>query len=462
MEKAEKAEKQIEQAAAKVGCSEDGALWVKQSLDPFNDMPRRGVGYPDTEVGKSVIQTIRTSYQYTTPSAQDVHIFLDTIDTPVPLASNSIYGGVADNYSIDAFTAFVSRRGGLQLRAGAVGATLTALTAYGLSGGVFPNWAGLDVSYTTNSSVRVLSKAFEVHNTTPTLSVGGSVCTYRAPGDIPYGKDRVSVIRNKTTPSILNAVKAIRTSIVPETLAAAMLYPDSQQWAARDGCYVVAVSGAQTSEVSDQVQTTLVLDGYDPSNSAKALINAIENADLPVPVVQISPMVISPFYLCGAYLTGLPAGSTLTINLIYIIERFVDSSNKDLVVLGNPSPCFDPVAIELYSRTAMRLPTGTKVKNNADGDWIKTVADVLGAFGVPGMPLIKGAVDIWNTGKRLLSNEPDYEANKMKNNMRQLKLIENGSRPAANPRPPQKSSQTKTNNQQQKKKPLPAIPKKRS
>jgi hypothetical protein len=31
---------------------------------------------------------------------------------------------------------------------------------------------------------------------------------------------------------------------------------------------------------------------------------------------------------------------------------------------------------------------------------VKTIADVLGAFGVPGMPLVKGAVDVYNAVSR--------------------------------------------------------------
>lgn len=105
--------------------------------------------------------------------------------------------------------------------------------------------------------------------------------------------------------------------------------------------------------------------------------------------------MFSPFFEFGAYLSGLPPGTTLTIDYVWIIERFPTPSSE-LVTLANPSPYYDPIALELYSKSAQHLPHGVKKGANADGDWIKNIADVLSNFGVPGMPLVKGAVDLWN------------------------------------------------------------------
>jgi hypothetical protein len=107
-----------------------------------------------------------------------------------------------------------------------------------------------------------------------------------------------------------------------------------------------------------------------------------------------APLAPSPFFVSGAYHTGLPNGSSLQITAIWILERFIDHTKPDLVVMAQPSPSYDPVALEAYSRTAHNLPCAVVVKNNAEGDWIKEVADILGDFGVPGMGLVKGAVNV--------------------------------------------------------------------
>lgn len=396
-----KAEKKITLLSEKVGATPDGQLWMKQALDPFCDEPRRSVGFPDMEIGASVVQTIKQTVSYTVgATAEDVHIFMDTIDCRVTMYSNTNYTNpgpplytVRDNFLADAVGGIASyARGGVVIRSGAVGTPLLTTTTSGTNG-------GLPDSYLSGGSARILSKAFEVHNVTPQLQVGGSVAVYRSPGDIPYNKPITSTLRNPVTPTTnFSSYQTYTLSKVPTTLAEVMLFANTQQWNAKDGCYVVAVAGAQTNEVQDEVG--LCFKDANGEVAGKTGLNTYTGGGILTPIPQgfnaNQRNTTSPFYLCGAYFSGLPAGSQLTINTIYYIERFVDASNPDLVVLTQPSPFYDPVAIELYSRAAQHLPVGTKVKNNADGDWIKNVADVLGTFGVPGMPFVKGAVDLWN------------------------------------------------------------------
>lgn len=393
-----KIEKKIDTLVAKVGGSEEGSLWVKETMDPFNDEPRRHVGFPDLIIGNSIVQCVKQSIQYQIgATAQDVHIFMDTLDTSTLVYENTNFAeaslGRPNCYVVDAVGGVAARSvGGLCIRTANVGTPLTLATQVNPSNGIPRN-------YLNNGPVRVLSKGFEVHNTTPMLQVGGSVCVYRDTGAVPYESQTTCTLMNNTTNTTNSAYEHRTLSRIPESLQECIIIPGAQQWEAKDGCYNVCVMSAQTNEPREE-QYCVVKRTDSSSAVGKSYINSFIQGTFPtIKDTGVSsaaqPHLFSPFFLSGAYFTGLPANSTLTIDYIWIIERF-PTPDSELVTLASPSPAYDPVALELYSKSAAKLPHGMKVKNNADGDWIKNIADVLSNFGVPGMPLVKGAVDLWN------------------------------------------------------------------
>lgn len=390
-----KAEQKIEVLSEKVGASDDGVLWIKEALDPFSDMPRRPVGFPDLITGNSIIQVIKSSFTVDCTEASDVHLFLDTMDTGCVLQEQSFvspsnpsnHGGAV---VADTTPGTTHVRGGLVIRRAATGTPLTANTTVG--------HIALPDSYTTGGSVRVLSKAFEVHNTTNKLQVGGSVAVYRDTASIPYDDKTTTQVYSGLVTGPGCSFSSAALSEVPQTLADVIRIPGSQQWEAQHGCYNVAIMGNQTNNPQD-VFDEVVTSRSDGEGIGKLYANVYSG--LPsIPILFPGRQLFSPFFLSGAYFTGLPTGSKLTINTIYIIERFVKSTNLDLIVLATPSPYYDPIAQEIYAKSACRLPHGVKVRDNADGDWIKNIADVLSNFGVPGMALVKGGVDLYNTYQR--------------------------------------------------------------
>lgn len=386
-------EKKIDTMVAKVGGSEEGALWVKEALDPFNDEPRRVVGFPDLITGGSITQAIKKSFQIQVgATAEDVHIFFDNLDTQTVLYENTKYAVPTTRYNTylaDAVGGIGAiGRGGVVVRRGAVGTNL-----YMQSGSASTTY--LDQKYTTDGPVRVLSKAFEVHNTTPQLSVGGAVAVYRNASSSAYNDQNVANLLLPATPTNGLSYQARRLVVPPSNLSEVMIIPGAQQWNAKEGCYVVCTMCSQTNNPQEEMRCVNI--ALDPGTTgSKEWVNTFAEAGsvLPKPT-DTGDALYSPFFMSGAYFSGLPAGSTLTVNVIWIIERFVDY-DSELVTLSQPSPYYDPVAMELYSKSAGKLPAGVKVGWNADGDWIKNIADVLSTFGVPGMPLVKGAVDLWN------------------------------------------------------------------
>lgn len=406
MDKAALAEKKIKTLTEKVGASDDGQAWLKQILDPFGDLPRAPVGVPDLISGNSVIQVVKLSTDYTVGSSpEDVHIFMDSVDTQVMLAQNG-YIDTPITYPNSIGATAVGgvgtyKRGGVVVRSGPVGSQLTTLNTQG------SQCIPLPAVYTQQGSTRVIAKGYEVVNESNKLTVGGSVTVYRDTGSTPYSSaDIVNTYKaGNTTYGGAHPRRALTR--VPVRSAEATIIPGSQTYEAAKGAYVVPTMCAQTNNPSDNEHTVFTIN--DPANTTNTLWANIYDggADL-LPKVYDYGNVVSPFFVSGSYFTGLPAGSKLKITAIWYLERFVDATNADLVVMAHPSPFYDPVAMEIYSKTAQRLPHGTSVKNNADGDWIKSIADILATFGVPGMPIVKAGVDVWN-----LINKRDEDKNKI-------------------------------------------------
>jgi len=171
---------------------------------------------------------------------------------------------------------------------------------------------------------------------------------------------------------------------IPETATNALLLGGSLSWAAEKGAYLVGTLGQQ--EIPMELNTNN--GGVHGFSNSIFYASPISGVTSPLGFLA-NPMVTS-FNPFGAYFTGLSNQTTLDVVWHYIVERFPNATNTDLVTMASNSCPFDPKALELYSRTSWHLPTGCWVEDNGLGDWICEVADVLGDFGIPGMGIVKG------------------------------------------------------------------------
>lgn len=386
-----KAEKKIKLLTERVGCSEEGRLWLEQALDPFTDTPKRPVGFPDLITGRSIVQVVKQSLAFDAASGGDVHVFLDNVDSRHYMYKNNnfIESGITrpNMWNASATGGIASYvRGGCVVRYSTTTGVKTDITTT-------VTCTPLPSTYTKSSRIRVIAKGFEIHNVTPLLSVGGALTVYRDSTTGGFNPDSCGTVVNESTPQSSLSLPVYPLAKVPETLAEVMLIPGAKQWDAKEGCYCVATMNSQTNIPGDT--TPCILTATDSSNGTNDTYLNVAKGTV-FPLVQEASMTRSPFFVSGAYLSGLPVGTQLVINTVYIIERFVDQSNQDLVVLSSPSPFYDVVALELYAKSAHILRAGVPVSENDAGDWIKDIADVLGDFGVPGMPLVKGGVDLYN------------------------------------------------------------------
>lgn len=387
--------KLLDKVSSRLGITECGKNWLVATLDPFHDTPIPNVGVPDGSPGNSVVQLIKQSINISAPVGTtgpwDCHI----VDMPNAFSTgfmkyasyNGQPGNVPPQYGLliaDISNNAVANMGGVTIFSCPTGAQsgMPARVALGNNPSVYPagyNQQNLTInpSYTIGKH-RIISKGIEVYNDTATLYQSGSVICYRTP--VPNTRDAaVTQTANVNASTLINYIPAQTLFIEgpPANPAAAILLPDSRQWNATDGAYVVAAIHEPDFGVRDiQPMNLFFSDNTTLGGSA-----AVSMSPYPVTVGQTAQVIsayqnsdVSEFDMAGIYFTGLSTQTTLTLDFNVRVERFPSNNVPDLVVVATATPERDPVALALYSHIVSRLPVGVPVDENGLGDWF---ADVL-------------------------------------------------------------------------------------
>jgi len=358
--KAAKAEIKIQQACERLGVSQSGLFWLDHALDPFKDMVRPHPGYPDKNMDPSVVEVVKQSIVLAAPGVAnwDASIFLDQLLTDVDLftTTTSTNTWFASGQGVTPYA-----RGGLVYRTADAAVPLQATTTKGN--------LSIDSALYANEECRVIGMGFEVHDTTAELYKQGNVVCWRL--DQPPATISVTNVSNDNglTACQTTSSRQLTLATPPSTSAEAIDMMGSVQWEAKEGCYIVPVLTTDTNDA-------LALQPLMPTNVTFApVIQSIGVAKL---TVCTTTGVQSPWSMCGAFFSGLHPSASLTINLIYFLERFPNKTSA-IRRLCYPSPPYDDRALTVYSDVARELPVAVMVKDNAAGDWIAGIANIIGA-----------------------------------------------------------------------------------
>jgi len=330
---------------------------------------------------------------------------------------------------------------------------------------------------------RLIAAAYEIHDTTAQLYKQGTLTAYRMPqaptlcnsrGGTPftvggsaaslYTKPFESYVSASDAPtySSANVVPMVtyeEYNTPPPNPSLALEYAGSRQWEVKDGAYVVLTQDAERNALSFTKSGHVAMtDGdYNPSSVTvdnatgypfEALYNPSFNpvlaghgdgtASTAGPVCTTNggyPFLSVPFHTGGVMLTGLNAQSTFTVTLRTVWELapvtgdFVTANTglsnviptlNPLVPMAQPSPEYDPIALELYQRAVTKLPVAVPVGMNAAGDFwdwvlgaVQTVAPMIGTAlgGAPGTA-VGGLASKWAAGIQERRNKRDVARDK--------------------------------------------------
>jgi hypothetical protein len=384
---------------ARKAATDDGANWLRKSLDPFHDFQVTVKGMPDASTGNVVVREVTRSRQIQAPAGLapgatwDAHFF--TLPEMVSSAYAAAPFAATFPYVADIEAGGLVKKSISQPAAGmypfgpfnCFSTTTGALTAP-KSGSTFNAACGLNDIITLDEFVpgqkRVLAMAFEVHDTTAELNKQGSVTVYRQPqANTECGLGYRDITDAGATLARAAAV-GVLSRAPPATVQDALLLPGSAQWEARDGAYCVAHMRPEENDVEGSTAGFRAFTQGDPMSlttarfaicSSRAVLDV--NAPPAASVALTQQFRPIPFDTVGAYFTGLNPLSTLTWTVKMLIEDHPTSENTALVTLAHPGAEYDPIALELYKAATLSLKAGVKVGDNASGDFWDSVLDAI-------------------------------------------------------------------------------------
>lgn len=381
----------------------DGKRWLKLALDPFPDETRTCGGYPDIISSKSNIvpyklTTTVTGAAFATP--WDCNILFGGFTDSTPLRSTT---KVNNRFSAVGQGATAYDIGGVQIRSALTGTSLTLPT---VSSNLFANLP-------TDRPWRVLSGGIEVYNETEPLYRSGKVVCWRQP----------TTQDDKFTAGILDAaatsvspVTACTTTTAPENLSNAQNLPDSTNWSAEEGAYIVFAMAGTTNtpnvypegvtiapapwyhDIAVPVDYFPVINGASPNQT---LGGAYNNCSV-------------PFNSCGMYFADLSIQTKLDIVWHLVVEIFPPPTDRLLSALATPSAELDYNAFTLYSRALRNLPVGVPVRDNGLGTFFLEAAKSIASWAAP--KLLKGLDS--------KEEEENRELSKIKTELEVLKALQ--------------------------------------
>lgn len=389
----------LDQLVGSKALSPSGRSFLIAALDPFHDEEIRIDGFPDITSSRSVVQCLQYVKTITKPTGLpagdwDCHMF------NVPVSYNDgLPGGLLQPQVLVKSAGIYGVPGNAPEITTGFAAVATA------SGGTWTDPASVLVSQDlsmprtySDGRHRLFGFGYEVVNTTAELYKQGSVTTYKRPGkNVPICAfeciSGASTLPQTNSRSKLYAFGSTGVS----TAAQAAAYPNSRTWAAKEGAYVIATLNDVDCPVTEALPAGVHLAVENKYvNNSDNTPGMFGYGNLPTDETN---MCAYPFDISGCVFAGLSESTSLTVTVRYLVERFPENSNPDLVVIARPSPSYDPLALELYARCLESLPTAVMVRDNPLGEWfskilqtVGKVAPIVGSF-IPGLgPVIGNAV----------------------------------------------------------------------
>jgi hypothetical protein len=357
-------------------------------------------GIPDGQTGNSVTQCIKSSVTITKPTGLAEGALWDCHIVMAPFFYNS-----ASRISFNASRASAGQNllnNTTDITGDRVVAPVTCVKyPTGYAGnytnpftGPAPSTGELQTSFCdlngvyTNGDYRVISQGFEVLNTTNALDVQGLCTVYRTPVETFNNASVMQLTQKEPVSGDLKSrgsFSGLLISRVPDTPSQALKLPNTKQWLAKEGCYVVAHLNDPETLINNRSYVQPMFATPQPGLNNTIDFNIVRPspyvntgvvpADLAWPSMTWGKMDIS-----GAFFTGLKETTTLTINWNIYIERFPSEDESELVVLAKPSPDFCPMAFELYKAISQELPVGVMQKENGLGDWFRDAVSTASEF----------------------------------------------------------------------------------
>lgn len=396
----------------------ESQAWLTMALDPFHDYEVPIAGMPDSDTEKTVVQYIKKTITITAPpgitegETWNCQVAsLPTLNTtpineavsqdpndPEPQFDATFPG--TNSFGTVTVSSAVEQSPSEDLWPG----TSTAKVANHNSSdfrkfGISPTDDG-----NLSSMMKIIGGGFEVTDVSNYTVKQGSVSV----GSIPQGLARYPncPLKNDDTATIAGLGNVILGRAPPKNASEAGLVPNARTWEAKEGVYVpLRLDTSSWSGFAPQELGSFAVSDNDSADvvngrtvhSETGITYATPNNETKVITVGSAA---TAFVVCTntnreahletsyAHFSGLKSDAVLRLVVIFIVEIAPTPANPTLLTMASSSALYEPKALEIYSRMLVQLPPGTKVGNNASGDWFRTVLRAAGSVATAVAPII--------------------------------------------------------------------------
>jgi hypothetical protein len=432
--KVEKATKIMDNMVATGQITEAGLAFLKIATDPWHDNKIENFkGIPDQNTGLSVVCSIVQELDIAKPAGLPagnwgVRIVTNPIAQPAPTTGYTMLGNVAVATGIrDAFLYPVS------VDFAGAGVDFPDVPGYQPAGtasqGLFIPPQYLDGPY------KVASMGVETVNTTAEINMQGlTTCGRMNQG----ATERLAMTLYKAV-GVTSVATVFPVRCPPKNLSEMILLPDTTQWHAKEGAYsVVELASLGTLPPSCDPVYPLVLPVDFPTDAfTQVSVNLPQVQSITIGVVPVNSVAgIKPGHVpmntTIQMFTGLSDATTLTLRVRWVIERYPNDNQPQILVLSTPTAAYDPAALELYARAMRLIPPGVMFKENNSQEWWKTMLAGIADLASSGLmmmphPLAKGAGSAIALARNLLvPNTPGVKISKKSGQIKARKPKGNG------------------------------------
>lgn len=390
----------------------EGKLWLTFALDPFHDKEIKGItGIPDGNTGKSVVCSLVQEIQIKKPATLGAGNWGCRIASYPVASSFGLYSGFTSNNIVN-------------IQPTAPGPPVPRIAPviidYALDGNNFnefplnPDVLEIPAQY-TKGPYKVGAMGIETVNTTADIYRQGLVTCARM-NQTSCTPACFQIFNNNGGLYTFADCVPIRTA--PVNLAQMVLLTGNTAWKAAEGAYsVVSLKSLNDANATSKPVYPLFLSSDFQSNDTATVIPSagpqLSVAAIPGLGIPGNPALLQTLGFPGQVpmdtsiqmYTGLSDQTTLTVRCRWMLERFPNDVESDIVVLASESASYDPIALSIYSQVMQSLPAAVMFKENPKGEWWKTVlgtiADVVGS----GLMMVPHPVAKAAGGAMLLANK---------------------------------------------------------
>lgn len=337
--------------------------YISMVTDPYHDRNLRVSGYPDGRCQSSTVRRFTGATTIACPVALGpgdswrFHVFTTPLHTMCTL-----------------YAANAHKQGNLVQTAAPLAQALGPVNvAYYIKYAASPTETIIFKplgSYTDSnefSSMRTVSLAYELHNTTPAIYASGSITNYRL-NTVNQEDQRVDAYLYDPARSLISYSNGC---FYPETIDQANRMPNSHTWEATAGSYSVALP-AHHNSFSSVGSQRIVLRFTNDENDKSAFITNTSSSLTNGP--QGAPTSCSPISCVGTISSMYQdSNQTFTLDFRQVLEAAVSPYSIAACTYATTAPEADLAFLKLYKRMFNNIPPGVPVSFNSAGEWFRRI-----------------------------------------------------------------------------------------